>query len=746
MTDCFIYDKICLKEFRGNTIKMEQPVNHNLIEYILSKPFLSDSENIQLTNDIMHFLNEMPGGFLIYHADGEEEIIYANNALLRFFQCDTLDEFRAFTNNSFKGIVHPEDLEDVEKSIWKQIADNQYDLDYVEYRIIRKDGTIRWIEDYGHFIHSNVFGDIFYVFLGDATEKRERQLAEKTVLLEEHEQKIQNLIKAYDKERKIVDQEQLRRLEVIEGLSVNYESILYADLDKNQLLPYRLSGRTERQFEKKFQIREFTWYTIDYVDTWVLPEDRELVRKSTSPEYIRRKLSEDKTFYINYRILYHGKIQHLQLRIVNVGNKEHISQIVMGYRRIDEEILHEMEQKEALEEALQNAKSAIVAKNTFLSNMSHDMRTPLNAILGFTSLAKNDPDNIEKIQDYLNKIETSSVQLLELIDKVLEISWAESNDISIVETECNLHDILQDVQNSLLTAAHRKNITFTMDDTEVEHYDIYSDAKKLKQVLRHLADNAITYTKNNGAVTITVKETKKLSNDYGIYQFVVTDTGIGIDNHFQKNMFEPFEREKNTTFSGIHGSGLGLTITKNIIEKMNGTIEVSSVVEEGSTFIVTLHLRIQNQDFSFSNNKEEILAQVMSRKILLVEDNEINLEIETELLQALGFHIDTATDGHIAVDKITASKPEEYAVILMDIQMPVMNGWEATEAIRKLADPVLSHIPIIALSANAFESDKRISTECGMDAHLTKPIDVPLLLDTIAKTIQTHNELFGTTI
>lgn len=717
-------------------------INHTLIEYILTQPSFTDFKNSSPSDDIIKFMDEMPGGFLIYHANDNEEIIYANKALLRIYQCSTLQDFREITGNSFQGMVHPEDLNAVEQSIREQIASSQYDLDHVEYRIIRKDGSIRWIDDYGHFLHSETAGDIFYVFLVDTTEKRNQMLLEQNILLEEKEQKLKNLTEEYDKERKLIHQEHLRRLEVIEGLSINYESILYADLDTNKLLPYRLSGRTERQFKKKFQVLDFTWYTTDYIDSWVHPEDRERVRSGTSPAYIREKLLKNDTYYINYRVLNNGETQYLQLRIVNVGTKTHISQIVMGYRRIDEEILREMEQKQVLEEALQNAKLAIVAKNTFLSNMSHDMRTPLNAIFGFTALAKNHCDDNAMLQDYLDKIETAGEQLLDLINKVLEISWAEAKDIQITETECNLHDIIQDVYKSLLARAKKKNILFSLNDSEVMHFNIFSDSGKLKQILLYLTDNAITYTPNNGEVTIKIKEMETLSNDYAVYQFIVKDTGIGISNEFLNNIFEPFEREKNTTFSGIHGTGLGLTITRNIVEKMGGTIDVHSIPDQGSTFTVLLHLRIQNQPFPLSVNADEILTQIMKKKILLVEDNEINLEIETALLQELGFHVDTATNGSIAVEKIKASAPGEYAFILMDIQMPVMNGWQAATAIRSLEHPVLSHIPIIALSANAFESDERMSIESGMDAHLTKPIEIPLLLDTAVQVVQTYQDLY----
>ncbi len=714
----------------GVTMNMST-IDPEVIQYILAllniPPYRSTDDgqahDTLIVRQIIRFMDEMPGGFFIYHADGDEKLIFANQAMLRIFQCETLDEFRALTGNSFRGIVHPDDLEEVEQSIQEQITASQYDLDYIEYRITRKDGSVRWLEDYGHFIRNRSVGDIFYVFASDATEKKNHLL---------------NLIEAYNKERNSINQEHLRRLEVIEGLSINYDSILYADLDSDTILPYRLSSRTKRQFDERFQKRQFLWYVSDYIDTWVHPEDRGMLSRATAPEYIRKRLADGKTYYINYRVINGEKIQYLQLRIVNVSKKDHISQIVLGYRRVDEELRREMEQKQILESALENAKLAILAKNTFLSNMSHDMRTPLNAIFGFTGLAKKHLDDTAAMCSYLEKIETSSRQLLDLIDKVLEISWTETDNTHITETECSLRSILQDVHRSLSLPASEKNIAFTLDDAGLAHPDIYGDPDKLRHLFLYLADNAVTYTQTDGQVELTVREVEKLSNDYIVYQFIFRDTGIGISESSLQRIFDPFEREKNTTFSGIHGTGLGLTIARNIAEMMQGSIDVESTLGVGSTFTVTLRLRIQNQTDPIFADSNEVLQRLFDQKILLVEDNEINLEIETEMLEELGFLIDTAENGSIAVEKIRNAKPGEYALILMDIQMPVMDGRAATRAIRSLEDPELSHIPIIALTADAFESDRLKSIECGMDAHLTKPIDVPVLLETIAHTVYTH--------
>lgn len=539
-----------------------------------AESLLMDSQNIRTVYEVIKFMDEMPGGFLIYRANEAEDIVYANKALLRIFRCSTLKEFREMTGNSFRGLVYLEDLDEIEESIKEQIAASQYDLDYVEYRIVRRDGEIRWIEDYGHFIRSETVGDIFYVFLGDATEKRSRQL-------------------------------------------------------------------------------------------------------------------------------------------------------------------------QILERALNNANLAIQAKNKFLSNMSHDIRTPLNAITGFTSLAKNHIDNRDEVQRYLDKIGEASGQLLDLVDKVLEISWTETKDVHVEEAECNLCEILQSVERALSPRFSGKKITFETDLTGVKHLDVYSDRDKLRQIVQYLAGNAVEYTGKGGRVRVAVVEGEQLANDYAVYRLVVSDNGIGISKEFQEHVFEPFERENNTTFSGIYGTGLGLAITRNIVKIMGGTIEVDSAIGKGSTFTVTIRLRIQETQLVSAVSPEDVAVCLNSGKILLVEDNEINVEIETEILEKAGFCIEIAENGSIAVEKVKKSEPGEYALVLMDIQMPVMDGREAAEAIRGLGNPELAHIPIIALSADAFENDRRLSLESGMDEHLTKPMDIDEVVGAMAKALQRHKTLYG---
>lgn len=727
----------------------------NIIEYII--PMLSressdtadesactrspEQAQYEYAAKLKMFIDELPGGFLIYHADGDESIIYVNAALLEIFGCATLDAFKSMTGNSFRGMVHPDDLDEVEQSIKEQIKASQNDLDYVEYRIVRKDGETRWVEDYGHFVHSDAVGDIFYVFITDATEKINRRISEKTALINakhEKEKKLLNLIETYDKERMLIHQEHLRRLEVIEGLSVNYDSILYADLDADRVLAYRLSMRTEKQFERKLQARDLGWFLDDYVKVWVHPDDRARVAELTSPDCMRQKLKNNATYYINYRCVYKGEIQYIQLRLVNVGSKEHVSQIVMGYRNVDVEILQEMKQKQVLQEALENAKLADIAKSTFLSNMSHDMRTPLNAIFGFTALARKNPGDGKAVVKYLNKIETAGKQILDLIEKVLEYSYTESQDFKLNNADCDITEIIKGVSNYIAPNAAAKHISVATETDGITHKTVCVDAEKLGQILMHIAGNAVKYTDGGGSVRITAREKAKPNSDFSTYTFEIADTGIGISEQFKRHIFDPFEREKNTTFSGEFGTGLGLTIAKHTAEMMGGDITVESEVGKGSVFTVTMLLKRRNAAPARSAKSADDAIDLHGKKVLLVEDSEINLEIETEMLQDIGLVVDCAENGQLAVDAVKASAPGEYSFILMDIQMPVMDGRTAAREIRSLNDPAHADIPIIALSANAFESDKRMSMEVGMDAHLTKPIDIPLLVKTVKRTLKKH--------
>ena len=671
------------------------------------EPLLSAPDSPQAAG-FQQFIDAMPGGFFVYRAS-DGVILYTTRALLKLLNCQTKEEFCAYTGNTFGGLVHPDDLAEVERSIQEQIDQNADAQDYVEYRVLPKGGGVRWVEDFGHYVDTPETGAIFYVFVADTTEKRQQQQAKLNSINQEH----------------------MRRLEMIQGLSIDYDSLFYIDLDNNRILPYQSGSRIKDMFAD-CEFCSFTGFAAGYVAAWVNPEDRALVADALNPDTLRKRLINQRTYHLNYRAS-QGASEFLQLRFVNVGNMKHISQIVLGCRSVDEEIRHSLEQNRLLQNALSQARAANAAKDTFLSNMSHDIRTPMNAIVGFTALAKNHLSDVKKTGNYLNMIESAGNRLLGLLDDVLQFSHLDSGDGHVEETLCSLSEIGRGLYSAVLSRAEEKQITIHLDLDGLEHDLVYCDRYNLTLLLTRLAENAVKYTRPGGTVTLSFVEERNVV-EYAVYHFIVKDNGIGISQEFLPHIFEPFEREKNTTMSGVDGTGLGLTITKSIVDLMGGDIRVESVPGSGSQFTVTLSLGLPRRSGEPEPSKPQEASprpRPDPHRILVVEDNQINLEIEMELLEDAGFLVDAAENGSIAIEKVRASKPGDYSLILMDLQMPVMDGYSAAQAIRGLDDPALSAIPIVALSANTFEEDRRRAIACGMNTHLPKPIDIPKLLKTI---------------
>ena len=282
--------------------------NHGLIEYLLSSAGGLKGRESLTARQIRRFTDEMPGGFFIYRSD-TSEVIYANHALLRIFGCQTMEEFRALTGGNFRGMVYPEDLEDVERSVQEQISASRYDLDYVEYRITRRDGSVCWVEDFGHFIETEKLGGLFYVFLADVTERRHRHMAERAAILEEKLQKERELQEQAELHTEFLEQmndELVRRLELIEGLSTDYESVFHADLAADVIQPYRVSSRESFQFGRDLQVRPFTGFADEYAERWVHPEDRERFCCAVDPSHIKDTLEKERSYHVNYRVLRAG--------------------------------------------------------------------------------------------------------------------------------------------------------------------------------------------------------------------------------------------------------------------------------------------------------------------------------------------------------------------------------------------------------------------------------------------------------
>ena len=394
---------------------------------------------------------------------------------------------------------------------------------------------------------------------------------------------------------------------------------------------------------------------------------------------------------------------------------------------------HELKQKELLEKALCAAKQASVAKKVFLQNMSHDIRTPMNAVLGFTNLAIQAGGDTEKTQDYLSKIKISGNHLLGIVNEVLEISRIESGQTKLDESVWSIADIVRETDIIIRDQALAKKQEFSIDIWQVQDMYIYYDKLRVKEILVNLLGNAVKYTQTGGSISLRIIQKPCEKENFGNYEIHVKDNGCGMSEEFLQKIFEPFERQANSTISGIQGTGLGMTIIKGFVDAMGGTIDIKSEENKGTEIIVRLCQRIAEAPEKSEEQKTiscspELFA---GKRVLLVEDNSMNREIATAILEEAGFKVDTAENGAIAVEKVTYYPEGFYDVILIDIQMPVMDGYTATRKIRSLENKAIAKIPIIAVSANAFDEDRQTSLEAGMNGHLAKPIVVDELLEVL---------------
>ena len=400
----------------------------------------------------------------------------------------------------------------------------------------------------------------------------------------------------------------------------------------------------------------------------------------------------------------------------------------------------------AAEDALKVAESASKAKSTFLSNMSHDIRTPMNAIIGFATLALDDIRDGKKVEDYLSKILSSSKHLLGLINDILDMSRIESGKVVLEEQETDLVTTLQELQSIMEGQAKERKLKLHVDYSNLRDRHVYCDKTRLNQVMFNLLANAVKFTSEGGSIWLTMSQLEPTYEveDRAIYEIRVKDTGIGMDKAFIKHIFEPFERERTSTVSKIQGTGLGMAITKNIVDMMGGTIEVESQKGVGTEFIIRLELRLQaeagaaNEEGAKQHSHAEGVAEFAGKRLLLAEDNELNREIACMLLSKYGFVIDTAENGQEAVDLVAASAPDYYDLVLMDIQMPVMDGHEATRKIRSLENKVLAKVPVVAMTANAFDEDRKAAKECGMNGFISKPINMQEVVQALRMCLQDH--------
>lgn len=394
------------------------------------------------------------------------------------------------------------------------------------------------------------------------------------------------------------------------------------------------------------------------------------------------------------------------------------------------------EQNKALLSAYETAHQASRAKSDFLANMSHDIRTPMNAIMGMSTIARRNIHDPEKLEDCLNKIDASSKHLLSLINSVLDMSKIESGKVVFVEEVFQLDQMIEDIKRIVQPQAEKKDIQFTGEYETLQGVMVKSDPLRIRQVLLNIVGNAIKFTPEKGKVHCSGFKVLSIYDGYSTFEFTCEDNGIGMDQEFVDKIFQPYERSKNVTSNEIEGSGLGMFISKNIVEMMNGEIYVESKKGEGTKFTVIFHLKeISEQpekEKTEQNEETQIAFDAMKgKRILLVEDNDMNREIAQEFLTEEGILVENAVNGKEAVEKMEQSSLYYYDLILMDIQMPVMNGYEASAAIRRM-DREDSGLPIIAMTANAFSDDIRQAKEAGMNEHIAKPIDVSVIFSVLS--------------
>ena len=668
--------------------------------------------------------------------------------------------------------------------------------------------------------------------------------------------------------RKMLEKQNLQFGYVLDGLNTLFSSrYLTADLENNTysymggIQPLNIGQATEGAYDDII-----TAHSQDIIGE----DEQELFRQILSAPSVAELLSEEDTFNYECHVNRDGTEQWENLIAVCLQRKDgRVVRVLFVRQNITAQVQEQREHTQALQDALMQAQRASKAKTTFLSNMSHDIRTPMNAIIGFTALATTHIDQRDQVEGYLKKIMTSSNHLLSLINDILDMSRIESGKVQIKEQECNIPELTHNLVNIIQPQVKAKQLELFIDTFDINNEDVIADSLKLSQVFVNLLSNAVKYTPAGGSVSFRIQQQTTFHRGYGDYVFTVKDNGIGMAPDFVEHIFEPFEREASTTKTGIQGTGLGMSITKNIVEMMGGTITVQSEKGKGSEFRVELSLKLQDVEKNAAQIKEleglraivvdddcdscesvtRMLKQIgmrsewttsgkeavyrakiahnegdpyktyiidwqmpelsgietcrriraavgedapiiiltaydwtdiesearlagvtafcakplfmsdlksallaannlggqegapptriqpnfVNRRVLLVEDNELNREIAQAILEEAGFAVETAPDGTDAVGMVRNSEEYYYDVVLMDVQMPVMDGYEATRTIRSLPRKDVASLPIIAMTANAMEEDKETALKNGMNAHIAKPLHIDLFLKTLSK-------------
>ena len=439
--------------------------------------------------------------------------------------------------------------------------------------------------------------------------------------------------------------------------------------------------------------------------------------------------------YINYRVLRNGRVRYLQCLLVKPDNEE--NEFAVAFKDINEEKKLEIAQQQRLDEAVEEARRANRAKTVFLSNMSHDIRTPMNGIIGMTAIAASHVDDRERVLDSLRKIGMASKHLLNLINEVLEMSKIESGKVELKDEPFNLAELVESLVSMMNPQIEARSHTLELQVEELEHRHVLGDSLRLQQVFTNLMGNSVKYTPDGGVLKLAVSEKSCDRAGCGCYEFVFEDNGMGMSEDYVQRIFEPFSRAEDQRVDKIQGTGLGMAITRSIVQMMDGDIQVESRLGEGTRFTVTVYLKLQEKGAENdgtdgtgwdSSGGDESLAGIESldfsgRRALLVEDNDLNREIAMEILETAGLAVEEAVDGKEAVQQVSQHGDGYYDIIFMDVRMPRMNGYDATCAIRAMEMSYCKTVPIVAMTADAFAEDVRAAKNAGMNEHVSKPLN-----------------------
>ena len=777
----------------------------------------------------------MDCGILCHSLDGGR-VISINRAALELLDFNSLEELESDSFQTVASTVDDEDKIKLRAAIGelKKVGDS---TNY-EYRVHHRDGKVVHIMGSARLMEKD--GEIVCQrFLLDCTAQRQAEE-----------------LKQNEKERS--------QRKLVRALSSDYQLVCLNDLTMDQGRVLQLREQPDRELARILALDlPFPEKVEMYIDTCVHPDDREGFREACTPEALRRILMNQEASYYNYRALNGDDILYFQLKAVRVGAPDEDFGVVVGLRSVDAQTRHEMEQKRQLASALKQANRASRAKTLFLSNMSHDIRTPMNAVVGYASLALAHLGQPEQVEGYLQKILTSGNHLISLINDILDMSYIESGKIELDEKPQELPAILHEVWNIVQPTASAKEQAFTLEVEDMRNERVLCDKLRLNQILLNLLSNSVKYTGRGGAISVLVRQEERAKPGFAAYEFRIRDNGIGMSEDFLPRIFQPFERAQTSTMAGVEGTGLGMTITKTLVDMMQGDIEVHSTLGVGTEFVFRAAFRLPEEaesDEAFARrqrvlvaepdardagrilwllaahglaadvaaSEEEALAllhdaeggfslclvsqsfpggaEALARQIksatgqarpfvallhdswdalhngaqpapeagidaslgkpvfwsdvraclaavenaaqdeahivprttcpghlLLAEDNPMNREIAVEFLTAAGYTVDVAVNGREAVEKLESAPVGTYDVVLMDVQMPVLDGYGAAQAIRALADDRLASVPIIALTANSFEEDKQEALRRGMNGHIAKPIDFKLLFETLER-------------